>query len=213
MSIARMKKSSFCKVFALSRVPCARFSQGTLPRAFVVLAVVLMAPEFVHAQSWVDELVREAAQAAEGRGGTVIIENHSSVSTGGKVAGSGESVVTDGDVSASSRSETHINIGANGGEAKVKIETSRNGETETREYEKKVEAGDPLRLDVSARTDENGSVVEVITENASGTKEVVEESGAPTDSPESSVFMDRFEQALKSVPTFFSRVFGFLWGW
>lgn len=193
-------------------VPCARLSQSTLPRAFVVLVLAGM-PVSVSAQSWVDELVREASQAAEGKDGTVIIENHSSVSTGGHIVGSGEGVVTDGDVSASSRSETYINVGPKGGEAKVKIETSRNGEVETREYEKKVGAGEDIKLDVSVRADEKGTEVEAASENTSGEKEVLEAHASTSLSAKVPTFMTRFEETLRSVPVFFSRVLGFFWGW
>ncbi len=190
-------------------VPCTRFSRAILP---LVLFVGLLVPGISLAQSWVDELIREATQAAEGKGGTVIIENHSSVSTGGQVAGSGEKVVTDGDVSASSRSETHINIGSHGGEAKVKIETSRNGEVETRDYEKNVEAGEAMKLDVSVRANEKGAEVTATSEDASGEKETLE-ANASSVSTETSTFATRFEEALKSVPTLFARVLGFFWGW
>lgn len=201
---------SYCPVFARMRVPCARFS-----RAFSTLALfaVLVIPRISFAQSWVDELVREASQVAEGRGGTVIIENHSSVSTGGKVVGSGESSVSDGDVSASSRSETYINFGEQGGEAKVKVETSRNGVTETREYEKKVEAGQPMYLEVSTHADGSGAEVSANTKDEQGNAEVIEARASSSTEESATVFMTRLESAMKSVPAFFSRVFGFFWGW
>ena len=192
---------------------CARFSQGTPLRAFVVGVMVVVMPSFASAQSWVDELVREASQAAEGRGGTVIIENHSSVSTGGKVVGSGGSSVSDGDVSASSHSETYINVGSQGGEAKVKVETSRNGEIETREYEKNVGAGEDMHLTVSTRVDESGVEVEATSEDESGTETELEAGASSSISATTSVFKSRFESAMKVVPAFFSRVFGFLWSW
>ena len=184
-------------------------------RALSVLALfaVVVIPELSFAQSWIDELVREASSAAEGRSGTVIMENHSSVSTGGKVVGSGGSSASDGDVSASSRSETYINVGSQGGEAQVKVETSRNGVTETRTYEKDVGAGEPMRLDVSARTDENGSEVKVVSKSEEGDEEALE-SRAPSSTDESTfAFVHSFESTIKSVSTFFAQVFTFFWGW
>lgn len=170
--------------------------------------MVLVFPGISLAQSWVDELVRKAADG----GGTVIIENHSSVSTGGQTAGSGERVVTDGDVSASSRSETYINMGSEGGSARVHVETSRNGETETRTYEKEVAADESMRLDISTRVDDNGTEVKATAEDESGNEEELAASSS-TDSDQESTFIDGFERAMSAVPAFFSRVFGFFWSW
>ncbi len=200
-------------MFARVRVPCAMLAQGTFPRAFAVAVVFLGVPSFVSAESWVDELVREASQAAEGQGGAVIIENHSSVSTGGKVVGSGGSSVSDGDVSASSRSETYINVGSEGGEARVKVETSRNGETETREYEKKVGAGQPMHLEVSTRVDESGAEVSATTKDEHGNEESIEARLSSSTEGHSPPFMTRFESAIKSMPALFARVLGFFWAW
>lgn len=192
------------------RVPCARFSRAL--SALALFAVLVVLPRISSAQSWVDELVREASQAAEERSGTVIIENHSSVSTGGKVVGSGGSSVSDGNVSASSRSETYINVGTHGGEAKVKVETSRNGISETREYEKNVETGESMHIQVSARADEEGTQVSAISKDASGNGAALAMT-ASSSKDESVLAPSRFESALKAVPAFFSRVFEFFWHW
>ena len=94
----------------------------------------------------------DAIQNAKDGGGTVIIENHSSASTGGQVAGAGQTV-TDGEGNASSHTETRINAGNDGGTVQVKIETSRNGETEKEEYTKEIEPGKPVEVNVSAKVD------------------------------------------------------------
>lgn len=199
-------------MLSFTKIRGEMFSRGIFPLA-VLLLVVFLVPHAAIAD-WLDELVENAEQG----GGTVIIENHSSVSTGGQVAGSGQAVVTDGDVSSSSHVETYINAGSNGGSAQVKVETSKNGVTETKEYSQEVGKGEPVHINVSAKaTNAEEAKVEVRGWDAEK-KETVALEPATTSTTETKtsariVIQERLESALKSVPGFFKKVFGFLWGW
>jgi hypothetical protein len=169
----------------------------------------ILIPSMVAAEDIESYVNRMIENAKEGNG-TVIIENHSSVSTGGQVAGAGQTVTT-GDVSASSHSETRINAGDQGGTVYVKTETKRNGEVEkSEEYTKQVSPGEPVRVHVSANADTEGSEVETEIQG-----EVMNEHSASSgESKEEGVTaIARFEAALASVPSFFKKVFSLVKFW
>jgi len=85
------------------------------------------------------------------------VETHSSASTGGQTVRGGESIKTN---DASASSHTEINAGSNGGSVKVKIETSKNGETQTKEYSQEIPAGG-VKVEANATADDGGSSAEV----------------------------------------------------
>lgn len=168
----------------------------------------LFLPGVIAAES-IESYVNRMIDSAKEGNGTVIIENHSSVSTGGQVAGAGQTVTT-GDVSASSHTETRINAGNDGGTVYVKTETKRNGEVEkSEEYTKKVEPNQPVQVNVSAQADTEGSEVKTEIQG-----EVMDEHSTSSEDEEASVTaIARFEAALASVPTFFKKVFSFVKFW
>lgn len=177
----------------------------------VIIAAGVLLPGFIAAEDFESYMNRMIENAKQG-GGTVIIENHSSVSTGGQVAGAGEAVVTDGDVSASSHTETRINAGGSGGEVYVKTETSQNGETKTEEYTKSVAPGEPIEVNVSARA--TNETMESTTEIQG---EMMQGATSTTDSDmekERGVTVTtRFEAAIEAVPGFIKKIFVFLKFW
>src|SRR3989344_7569306 len=168
----------------------------------ILLTASILLPGFVAAEDF-ESYVHRMIQNAKDGGGTMIIENHSSVSTGGQVAGAGQTV-TDGDVSASSHVETRINAGNEGGTVQVKVETTRNGETEKKEeYTKEIEPGKPVEVNVSAEADRDGSAIDT---EISG-EFVADDAGTEI------AIMSRVETAFKAVPSFLKKVLGFFWGW
>jgi hypothetical protein len=175
--------------------------------SMTIIAASILLPAFVAAED-IESYVHRMIQNAKDGGGTVIIENHSSASTGGQVAGAGESVTTDGDVSASSHTETRINAGNDGASVYIKTETSKNGETETKEYTKNVEPGKSVEVNVSAKV----TPEETDTE-ASVQGEELQPSSADTESNTSAMIVARFEAAIESVPTFFKKIFSFVRFW
>lgn len=104
----------------------------------------------------------EMIEAAKNGNGTYV-ETHSSVSTGGQTAKSGETVTT-GDAHASSYTE--IRADNNGGEVKVKMETTENGETKTTEYTKPIEKGENVKVEANAESKDGESSAEVKVNDA-----------------------------------------------
>jgi len=100
--------------------------------------------------------IDEMIEAAKNGNGTYV-ETHSSVSTGGQTAKGGENVQT-GDAHASSYTE--IRADNNGGEVKVKIETSENGETKTKEFTQEIPKGG-VKVEANAESKDGKSSAEV----------------------------------------------------
>lgn len=176
------------------------------PVTFMTISLLL--PGFVSAEGSFESYVERMIKNANDGGGTVIIENHSAVSTGGQVAGAGQTV-TDGDVSASSHTETRINAGSDGGSVYVKTETKRNGEVEkSEEYTKTIEPGKPVHVNTSAKADPGGSEVETEIQG-----EVMHKQSTSSDaqSGERITAVARFQAAFASVPAFFKKLLSFLW--
>jgi len=172
----------------------------------------LLAPAFVlAAQDPFDSYVERMIQGAQEGNGTVIIENTSSVSTGGQTAAAGESV-TDGDVSASSHVETTINANNDGGTVQVKVETSQNGKTETKEFTKPIGAGESVKVNVSTHSDSSGTKVEADAQTTSDESEEASTTPEDTGNAWAEVTIEtRVEKAFKAVPNFFKRIFHFFW--
>ncbi len=121
---------------------CGMFSRGMRLGAVSILAMFAI-PASTFAFS-VEEII-ETANAGNG----TVVETHSSASTGGQTAGSGETITT-GDSSVSSHTRTEINTNDSGGTVEVKVEKTVNGETETKEYTEKIPAGAPVHVNVDA---------------------------------------------------------------
>lgn len=179
--------------------------------SIITVASVLLPGLAAAAQDPFDAYVERMIQDAHESGAVVNVESHSSVSTGGQVAGAGQTVVTDGDVSASSHTETRINAGNDGGSVYVKTETSKNGETEVKEYMQEIEPGEPVEVNVAAKASNESaeSTVEIQGETmaeitTTGARESVE--------AEISV-ATRVEAALKSVPSFLRKIFDLVKFW
>lgn len=168
--------------------------------ASILLPGIALAEDFA---SYVHRMIQNAKDG----GGTVIIENHSSASTGGQVAGAGQTV-TDGDVSASSHVETRINAGNDGGTVYVKTETMKNGETQKEEYTKTVKPGTPVEVNVSAKVTPDSAEME--TEIQGETMDSLTDAGSDD---EEIAIIARVETAFRAVPTFFKKILGFFWGW
>ncbi len=142
--------------------------------------------------------------------GSVQTETRSSASTGGQTVRGGESVTT-GDVSASSRTQTVINAGDEGGTVYVKTETSTNGETETREYAKEIKPDEPVMVNVSAKAESDSSRVET---SIQGETQEAEATVVATSTRGASIEVESvFEKAFKVVPNLFKKVFSFFWEW
>lgn len=164
--------------------------------------MMLALPSSMYAMS-VEEMI-EAAR--EGYG--TVVESHSSASTGGQRASSGESVTT-GDVSASSHTETYINANGSGGEVKVKTETTKNGVTETNEYSKKIEPGAGANVKANARATDKETSSEV---NIDGKiMEAVATTNPAQAQLATNVTADIGAFFTTSVPSFFKKVFSFFW--
>jgi hypothetical protein len=160
-----------------------------------LLTLGLIAPAHAAYALDMDALI-EAAKNGDG----TYVETHSSVSTGGQTARGGENVQT-GDASASSYTE--INAGNDGGTVKVKVETSENGKTQTKEYSQDIGAGDSANVQVNAESKDGESNVEV---NVDG--EVVE-SDSQTASVAASVGAKVSLLFTEKIPSFFKKLFGF----
>lgn len=174
-----------------------------------ILGICILLPGFIFADDFAEYMNQVIERAQDGE--EVVVESHSSVSTGGQVAGAGQSV-TDGDVSASSHVETHINTGNNGGTVQVKIETSKNGEKKTEEYTKDIKAGEPVEVNAAAKVDSEGMKIET---KVDGEVVIDTEEGTESESDDDLkvAIESRIEKAFKAVPNFFKKVFSFFWGW
>ena len=117
-----------------------------------LIAVGLLAPQATYAEIVIHN------------SGSVTSYTSSSAHSGGQSASSGESVTT-GDASASAYSETHVSSDANGS-VHVKVETSENGVTETREYSNTIATNTPIKVEVRASS-KNGVATSSIRVNGS----------------------------------------------
>lgn len=128
------------------------------------------------------------------------VETHSSVLTGGQTAKSGESVQT-GDARASSYME--IRADNDGGEVKVKVETTQNGETQAQEYTAPIPKGVGVTVEASAEANDGESNAEVkVNGEVVETSEAAESPVADT----TSVVVDFFTE---TIPSLFKKVVGF----
>jgi len=196
----------------------ARCSLRTIPAVFTLkkinmkitttlLTGIILLPAFALAMDPFDRYVEENDIEISNES-SIYNETSASASSGGQTAAAGQTM-TDGDVSASSHVETRINAGSEGGEVYVKTETTENGETTTEEYTENLEAGKPVKVNVSAKATTEGSEVETKVNG-----ETVE--GDETSATAATVefeFDSGIEKALRAVPNFFKKVFGFFWGW
>jgi|GEM_PF-5948829 len=169
---------------------------------FSIVALTAL-PGIVAAQdlSNLGSFIEKTIQSAQSGNGTVIIENSSSVSTGGQTAGSGQTATT-GDSSASSRIETRINSNDSRGTVDVRIETRENGTTKVEEYSKSVEGG--VRVDVRASSQNGTSTTDVRFDG-----EDVQPSSTSSSTP------TRIEAKIKTLfsiklPELFKKVFSFI---
>jgi hypothetical protein len=164
--------------------------------AISMLSMITM-PSAIYAFS-VEEII-ETARAGNG----TVVESHSSASTGGQTAASGQSVTT-GDVSASSHTETRINANGSGGTVEVKVEKTENGVTTKQDYSKSVEPGEPVHVNVNVEASSDSEAGET-TVVANGTTEEPVRGEAEEQSEVATFF-------AASVPNFFKKVFSFfLW--
>jgi hypothetical protein len=173
----------------------------------IAMMSVLFPGLVLAAQDPFDRYVEKMIEEAKENGAVVNVESHSSVSTGGQVAGAGQSA-TDGDVSSSSHVETRINAGNEGGTVEVKVETTKNGETEKKEYTEEIEPGKPVNVNVSAEVDSEGSEIKADIDGEAAAEDV-----ASDDVDTEVAIMARVESAFEAVPNFFKKVFGFFFGW
>lgn len=134
-------------------------------------------------------------EAAKNGNGTYV-ETHSSASTGGQTARSGESIQTR-DVSASSY--TSINANNEGGEVHVKVEATENDETKTTEYTEDIPKGEGVKVEATAVAADGEATSEVIVYD-----EVVEQ--ATESHATTSVVVDFFTE---TIPDVFKKVLGF----
>jgi hypothetical protein len=144
-------------------------------------------------------------EAAKNGNGTYV-ETHSSVSTGGQTAQSGENVQT-GDAHASSYTEIHADN--DGGEVKVKIETSENGETTTKEFTQDIPKGEGVKVEASAESNNGESSAEVKVND-----EVVEADTSESHTASASAAVSARISLLftEKIPSLFKRVFSlFRW--
>lgn len=164
--------------------------------------------------SWIQGVVQRAQEGS----GEVIIQQSSSVSTGGQTAGSGESVVTDS-ASASSKIETHIESTSESGEVRIKIETEKNGVTQTQEYEKVLAPGERFEI-----TQGTSSVAPAVKPQVKGAAKergaTVAASSSASTSPalpnqpatdESIEEPRKLVDNLREIPRLFKRIFSFFW--
>ncbi|OGG60152.1 hypothetical protein A2765_01115 [Candidatus Kaiserbacteria bacterium RIFCSPHIGHO2_01_FULL_56_24] len=185
-----------------------------------LLAIGMISPFVTYAavDSGFDNYVQHIKEAAEAGNG-IVVETHSSASSGGQTASAGQAV-TDGDVSASSHVETNINSNNGGGSVQVHVETSQNGKTETKDYQTTIKPGEPVKVNVSAHADSEGSEVvtkvngeSAVSENGDVASSSDEEVGAASINNVEVGAESGFEKALMMVPNFFKKIFSFFWGW
>lgn len=165
----------------------------------VLLAITLM-PQMSFADTWIENMIDNARN-----GDGIIVESHSSASTGGQRASGGQSAST-GDVSASSHVETYINADGSKGEVNVKVQTSQNGETKTEEYSAPIEkSGVKIEANAEAKDGEYNSEIKVdgeVVETESNEPHVA--ASVASESKISVLFSEK-------IPEFFKDVLAFLW--
>jgi len=174
-----------------------------------LLAFGLIWPAATYAFT-IEELI-EAAKAGNG----TYVESHSSVSTGGQTARSGETVVT-GDSSASSHVETRINSNNEGGTIDIKIETSKNGEVKTTEYSKQIEKDKSVRIDANAEVTDTDSKVQIEIDGEAVESETTEKTAeTPAENNVASVIIaseSKFSLLFtEKIPSAFKKVLSFFW--
>lgn len=178
-----------------------------------LLTVSLFAPSATFALS-IDDIIANAKA-----GGATVVESHSSASTGGQTVTSGQSVTT-GASSASSHIETRINSGTEGGEVKVKVETTENGVTQTEEYTKPVASGEKVHIVTGAGTSSKaqGSVQAQAgaTAPAPTSSTTASISNAPTSTQVTNTEAQKAPSStrilfVETIPHLFKKVFAFLW--
>lgn len=155
--------------------------------AFVVLTAA--APAYALTAEEVVQMARE--------GNGTVVETHSSASTGGQTAGSGETITT-GDSSVSSQTKTIINAGDSGGTVDVKVEKTVNGVTETKEYTEKIPAGAPVNVKVDA----HASSAEPATTTAESDNHIDVQISTEAET-EPNFFTDTIPLFLRKVVSFF----------
>lgn len=158
-----------------------------------LLALGLIAPAHVAYAFDMNELI-EAAKDGNG----TYVETHSSASTGGQTARSGEQVIT-GEAHASSHTE--INAGPDGGEVTVKIETRENGETTTKEFTQKIPKGEGVHVEATAESKDGETNAEVKVNG-----DAVEAEAKHTATTSVVGFF------TETIPSFFKKVVGFFTG-
>lgn len=168
-----------------------------------MLTFGLLLPAGAYADDW----IRNMIETAKAGSGTVIIENSSSVSTGGQTASGGQAVTT-GDVSASSHTETRINTNGSGGSVEVKVETSQNGVTETREYSQKVEKDQAVHVEAEALATPDKTETEVRIDGQIVATETPSLKSSEAEIPVESKIETFF---TASVPNFLKKIIGFIW--
>jgi len=211
-----LKSEIYYNMYTRMKIPCAMFSRSMLPRA---LAIVAIGSAVLPSLSFADSRIERVIQGAGEGSGTVIIQN-SSVSTGGQTAASGQAV-SSGNSSASSKIETHVNSSSSeGSSVQVKVETEKDGVVETKEYSDYGEPGKPVRVNVSAQVNTEGSKVDVsgageLDAEAKVDGESTEDASMEAESEaEGTVEIEaesRTGKVFRAVPNFFKKVFSFLW--
>ncbi len=166
-----------------------------MKKLLAVSLLTIIASPFTTQAFSVEEII-ESARAGNG----TVVESHSSASTGGQTAASGQSVTTS-DSSASSHTETRINTNGNGGTVEVKVEKTENGVTTKEEYSKPIAPNEPVHVDVNvaASSDEKSAETNVLVNEEA---QASEDSSTAAKSEISTFF-------TASVPGFFKKVFSF----
>jgi hypothetical protein len=196
--------------------PEKRIPMKSLVTTLITIGLLSPLATYAAGDSAFDNYVQHMKDAAaEGNG--IVVETHASASSGGQTASAGQAV-TDGDVSASSHVETNINSNDDGGTVQVHVETSENGETETKDYTDEIQPGEPVKVQVSAHADSEGIKVEtkVKAESAIAEAEADTASSSEEAAATSDVHADAetgIEKVIMAVPNFFKKVLGFLFGW
>lgn len=161
-----------------------------------LVALGLLAPAHAAYALDMDALI-EAAKNGDG----TYVETHSSVSTGGQTAKGGESVQTN---DASASSYTEIISGEDGGEVKVKIETSENGETETKEFTAPIPKGEGVSVEVNAESKDGEASAEVKVDG-----EVVETDSNESQTASAAVSTKISLLFTEKIPSFLKKIFSF----
>lgn len=159
-----------------------------------LVAVGLIAPVGAAYAFSIDDMI----EAAKNGNGTYV-ETHSSVSTGGQTVRGGTSVQT-GDASASSYTE--IISGEDGGEVKVKIETSENGETNTKEFTAPIPKGEGVTVEANAESVDGESNAEVKVDGEVVGSNESQMASAAVGAKISLLFTEK-------IPSFFKKLFSF----